>query len=109
MLSIINATYQDNYKILLHFNDKKVGVVNLKDFILNCKLKPFKKLQDVEKFKKFKVDYTLTWDDDLDLAPEYLYFRAFENDEKLKPQFKKIRNSNMDSLPLAQNDFCLSL
>jgi hypothetical protein len=87
MLSIINANYQNDYKILLQFNDNKKGIVDLKDFILNAKIKPFKELQSIEKFKKFKVDYTLKWDNDLDLAPEYLYFKAFENDTKLKRKF----------------------
>lgn len=87
MLSIVNANYQDDYKILLQFNDKKEGVVDLKDFILNGKIKPFKELQDIEKFKSFQVNYTLKWHDDLDLAPEYLYFKTFENDNSLKQKF----------------------
>jgi hypothetical protein len=93
MLSIINANYQDDYKIYLEFNNNKNGVVNLKDFIFNGKIKPFKKLQDIEKFKKFQVDYTLKWNDglglDLDLAPEYLYFKTFETDSSLIPKFQK--------------------
>jgi len=89
MLSIINANYQDNYKISLEFNDHKNGIVDLKDFILNGKIKPFKKLQDIEKFKDFKVDYTLKWNDDLDLAPEYLYFKAFETDNSLTVKFQE--------------------
>lgn len=87
MLSIIDANYQNDYKILLQFSDDKKGVVDLKDFILNGKIKPFKQLQDIEKFKNFQVDYTLRWNDDLDLAPEYLYYKAFENDNSLKPKF----------------------
>ena len=89
MLSIINANYQDNYKISLEFNNNKNGVVDLKDFILNGKIKPFKELQDIKKFKKFKVDYTLKWNDDLDLAPEYLYFKTFENDSSLTAKFQE--------------------
>jgi hypothetical protein len=89
MLSITSANYQSDYKILLHFNDNKEGVVDLKDFILNGKIKPFKQLQDIEKFKTFQVDYTLKWNNDLDLAPEYLYFKAFENDNSLKSQFQE--------------------
>ena len=89
MLSIINANYQDNYKISLEFNDHKNGIVDLQDFILNGKIKPFKKLQDIEKFKDFKVDYTLKWNDDLDLAPEYLYFKAFETDNSLTVKFQE--------------------
>lgn len=87
MLSIVHANYQDDYKILLQFNDNKEGVVDLKDFILDGKIRPFKQLQDIEKFKTFQVDYTLKWNDDLDLAPEYLYYKAFEKDNSLKPKF----------------------
>ena len=89
MLSITNAKYQDDYKILVEFNDHKNGIVDLKDFILNGKIKPFKELQDIDKFKNFKVDYTLKWNDDLDLAPEYLYFKAFETDHSLTKKFKE--------------------
>ena len=89
MLSIINANYKDNYKISLEFNDHKNGIVDLQDFILNGKIKPFKKLQDIEKFKDFTVDYTLKWNDDLDLAPEYLYFKAFETDNSLTVKFQE--------------------
>lgn len=89
MLSIINANYHDDYKISLEFNDHKNGIVDLKDFILNGKIKSFKKLQNIENFKNFKVDYTLKWNDNLDLAPEYLYFKAFETDKSLTPKFKE--------------------
>lgn len=89
MLSVINANYQNEYKILLQFNDNKKGVVDFKSFILDGKIKQFKQLQDIEKFKNFQVDYTLKWNDDLDLAPEYLYFKAFENDPSLKEKFHK--------------------
>ena len=89
MLSISNANYQNEYKILLHFNDDKQGIVDLKDFVLSGKIRPFKQLQDLEKFKNFKVDYTLKWENDLDLAPEYLYFKAFENDKNLQDKFHK--------------------
>lgn len=89
MLSISNANYQNEYKILLHFNDDKQGIVDLEDFVLSGKIKPFKQLQDLEKFKNFKVDYTLKWENDLDLAPEYLYFKAFQNDKNLQDKFHK--------------------
>jgi hypothetical protein len=89
MLSVTNATYQDGYKILLQFNDKKEGIVDLRDLILDGKIQPFKQLRDIEKFKNFQVEYTLKWEDDLDLAPEYLYFKAFEHDPALKAIFAK--------------------
>ncbi|MBL0686407.1 MAG: DUF2442 domain-containing protein [Sulfurospirillum sp.] len=87
MLSILNANYENEYKIQLEFSDHKKGEVDLKDFIMNGKIKPFKELENIEKFKQFQVDYTLKWSDDLDLAPEYLYFKAFQDDNTLQKQF----------------------
>ncbi len=87
MLHINKARYIDGFKIYLEFNNQKKGEVDLKEFIYTTSIKPFRKLQDIEKFKNFKVDYTLIWDKDLDLAPEYLYFKAFENDKRLKDKF----------------------
>lgn len=89
MLSVKDAKYQHDYKILVEFNDNKKGIVDLKDFIVNGRIKPFKELQDIEKFKNFQVNYTLKWNNNLDLAPEYLYFKAFENDNILKPTFQE--------------------
>ena len=87
MLSVLNANYKNEYKIALELSDHKKGEIDLKDFIINGKIKPFKELENIEKFKKFQVDYTLKWNNDLDLAPEYLYFKAFENDTSLQKQF----------------------
>ncbi len=87
MLSILKANYENEYKILLEFSDNKKGEVDLKEFIVNGKIKPFEELKNIEKFKQFQVDYTLKWNDDLDLAPEYLYFKAFEHDSTLQDKF----------------------
>ena len=89
MISVKNAKYKDDYKIEVEFNDNKKGLVALKDFIQKGKIKSFRKLQDKEKFKNFKVDYTIKWDNELDLAPEYLYFEAFKNENRLKEKFKE--------------------
>ena len=87
MLAIKDAKYIDGFKIYLQFNDNREGEVDLKDFLEKTPLKPFKRLKEIDKFKNFKVDYTLIWDEDLDLAPEYLYYKTFENDPTLKEQF----------------------
>ena len=89
MLHILNATYEDNYRISIEFSDHKKGTVDLKDFIFNGKIKPFKELMDINRFKQFTVDYTIRWNDNLDLAPEYLYFKTFENDIHLRNKFKE--------------------
>ncbi len=89
MLSVVNASYENEYKIVLEFSDHKKGKVDLRDFIINGRIKPFRELENIEKFKQFKVDYTLKWNDNLDLAPEYLYFKAFENDDNLQDKFQE--------------------
>ena len=89
MLSIINAKYLDEFEIYIEFNNKKRGKVDLKEFIYTTPIRAFKKLQDIKEFQKFKVDYTLIWDKDLDLAPEYLYYKAFEKDESLRGKFEE--------------------
>jgi len=87
LLSIKNAEYQDEYKIKVKFSDNKEGLVDLKDFIENGRIEPFKRLQDKKEFQNFRVDYTIRWNDELDLAPEYIYFKAFEDDITLKEKF----------------------
>jgi hypothetical protein len=89
MLSVTDATYKENYKLQVRFNDDRVGMVDLKDFVLNGKIKPFKKLKNEDRFKRFVVDYTIRWDDELDIAPEYLYYEAFKDDNRLKDKFKE--------------------
>ena len=85
MLSIVNASYLSDYKLSLEFSDGRRGIVNLESMIKN--FKPFYALQDKNLFSKFEVNYTICWSDELDIAPEYLYFKAFENDQNLKPLF----------------------
>jgi len=89
MLSIIDAKYKDDYKLYVKFSDNKEGIADLSDLVLRGKLVPFKALQDQEKFKNFAVNYTIIWNDDLDIAPEYVYFKTFENDTNLQQQFKQ--------------------
>ncbi len=85
MLSIVKAKYLSDYKLLIEFSDGRNGVVDLESMI-KC-FKPFFPLQDKNLFSQFKVDYTIQWSDELDIAPEYLYFKAFENDHNLKSLF----------------------
>ncbi|MEN8256001.1 MAG: DUF2442 domain-containing protein [Verrucomicrobiota bacterium] len=89
MLSVVDAHYVDGYKIDLTFNDNREGCVDLKEFIETTKITPFKRLRDISAFMAFTVDYTVIWDKDLDLAPEYLYYEAFKDDPDLLPLFKK--------------------
>ena len=89
MLSVIDASYLDDYKIALSFNNKKMGVANLRDVIFNDNRVPFLELRDENEFKKFKIEHdTIVWENGLDLAPEFLFFVAFKGLPEFQTQFK---------------------
>jgi hypothetical protein len=74
MIAISKAKQVDDYQIELVFNNKKKGVVDLKNTIFTDHREIFKELKDLNKFKKFKIEFdTLSWENGLDLAPEFLY------------------------------------
>jgi hypothetical protein len=90
MVSIIKAKYLKDYKIQLFFNDGRSGSVDLEDTITQDTRPIFNQLKDINIFKNFKVDYeTIVWPNELDIAPEYLYFQAFKDDSQLINQFKE--------------------
>ena len=54
--NIEDAHYQNDYKILLAFDDGAEGVVDLKDFIFDKNCGVFKRLQNQEQFKNFALE-----------------------------------------------------
>ena len=90
MISILHATYLSDYRIQLDFNNGRSGEVDLKEVITHDHRPIFKELKDINAFKKFKVEFdTLVWSNELDMAPEYLYFQAFKSDQQLQDRFKE--------------------
>ncbi len=90
MLAIVEAEYLDDYKIRLEFSDGRKGVVNLKEMIKSDHRPIVHQLEDLELFKNFKLVHdTISWPNDLDLAPEFLYFQLFKDNPELKEQFQK--------------------
>lgn len=74
LLNITKANYIGDYCIELSFNDGTHKIVNLKATIFNDRRKIFESLQDINYFKNFTIKHnTITWANELDLAPEYLY------------------------------------
>ena len=64
----------DGYKLQLTFDDGKSGVLDCKPFI--DKGGVFSKLSDPEFFKNVQINSelgVLTWDDEIDIAPETVY------------------------------------
>ncbi|MFQ5779322.1 MAG: DUF2442 domain-containing protein [Nitrospiria bacterium] len=74
---IISASYKGGYKIEIVFDDGKVGVVDFTKYL--GKGGVFERFRDIDFFQDFKVNKelgVLTWNDEVDVAPETLYAEA---------------------------------
>lgn len=71
---VVKAKYIKDYKIEVTFEDEKTGIIDLEQVILNDSRTIFQELKDKNKFKKIALDMdTITWENGLDLSPEFLY------------------------------------
>ena len=70
------ATYIEDFRVLLTFNDGKTGEVDLKDIVYKYEIAS--PLRTPANFAKFYLDSwpTLAWDCGFDVAPETLYERC---------------------------------
>ena len=74
---VVSAEYFGDYKLKLSFADGKTGIVDFAGYIGKGGI--FRKLADLENFKKFVINHELgviTWDNEIDIAPETLYCEA---------------------------------
>jgi len=70
-LEVINATYLDEYKILIEFNNDVKKTVDLNDK-LNGEV--FEPLKELNYFRLFTIRFnTIEWKNGADFAPEYLF------------------------------------
>ena len=77
MHDLAKAEYLNNYYISLTFDDGTTSIVDFTQFINQGGV--FEKLKAIEYFKTFKVNRELgviTWDNEIDIAPEILYSKA---------------------------------
>ena len=89
ILHVTDAKYLKDYLIEVTFNDGKKGIADLSQSLQGT---VFDSLKNKKIFSQFKVDQeldTIVWPNGADLAPEYLYFQVFKNDQNLQSQFKK--------------------
>lgn len=74
---VISASFIEDYKIELTFDDGKSGVVDFQPFIPRGGV--FEKWNDHNYFRNFSVNQelgTITWNNEIDIAPETLYSLA---------------------------------
>lgn len=74
---VVSAKYVDEYKIELVFENGRSGIVDFTKFIQRGGV--FGRLADPDFFARFHVNEelgVLTWNDEIDVAPEILYSEA---------------------------------
>ena len=74
---VVSALYKGGYRIELTFDNGERGVVDFSPYLQRGGV--FKRFRDVSFFREFRVDLelgTLTWADEIDVAPETLYVQA---------------------------------
>ncbi|MEW6350591.1 MAG: DUF2442 domain-containing protein [Thermodesulfobacteriota bacterium] len=74
---VIRAEYKGGYRIELEFDDGARGTVDFSKYLRKGGV--FERFNDPEFFRNFSVNEelgTLTWGDEVDVAPETLYAEA---------------------------------
>ena len=78
MLGITKVLLQGDYTVYVEFNNGQNGIINFKSELEKDHREIIRELLDLEIFNTVKLWHrTLSWDNGVDFAPEYLY-------EKLK-------------------------
>jgi len=72
MLEVIDAKYIADYKIWVKFNNGLSGQVDLENDLWGPVFEPLKDKSFFSSVKVSKIFGTLSWDNDADIAPEYL-------------------------------------
>ena len=74
---VVSAAYQGSYRIEITFDDGERGIVDFTPYLKRGGV--FKRFRDLTFFRGFRVNKelgTLTWGDEIDIAPETLYTEA---------------------------------
>ena len=83
MLEIVSAEYMEGYRIRVRFTTGESGIVDLEDALWGPMFAP---LKDTEAFRRFNISetlHTICWENDADLAPEYLYRKMIEQSKTI--------------------------
>jgi hypothetical protein len=90
MLEVTQAAYAGNYAVHLVFSNGRAGIADLEQLVFSDRRPVFSQLRERTSFSRFKVAHSaLAWNDELDIAPEYLYYLAFKDDPALQEQFRQ--------------------
>jgi hypothetical protein len=74
---IVSATYKKDYKIEIEFDDGKKGTIDFAKYLKKGGV--FERFHDMDFFRRFEIHPelgVLTWQNEIDIAPETLYAEA---------------------------------
>ncbi len=74
---VISAVYREGYKIEVGFDDGKKGVIDFAKYLRRGGI--FERFKDMDYFRSFTINRelgVLTWQNEIDIAPETLYAEA---------------------------------
>ncbi len=92
---VIDAVYKGDYRIELLFDDGKRGTIDFSKYLKRKGV--FRKFENMEYFRNFKINRelgTITWSDELDIAPETLYAEATESKLPAWMETQEVSKSN---------------
>ncbi len=101
---VVSASYKGEYKIEVTFDDGNRGVVDFSKYL--DKGGVFARFKDIRFFKNFKINEelgVLTWQGEIDVAPETLYAEATQTslpnwmEKKRKPSANKATQRTANS------------
>jgi hypothetical protein len=101
---VVDAIYRGGYKIEIVFDDGKRGVVDFSGYVEKGGV--FERFKDREYFRRFKINEgigTLTWSDEVDIAPETLYAEAtgsglppwMKSDEEMIEKGRRVKHRSV--------------
>jgi hypothetical protein len=74
---VVSAAYRGGYKVEVTFDDSKKGIVDFVKYLRRGGV--FERFKDMAFFRSFTINKelgTLTWQNEIDIAPETLYAEA---------------------------------
>jgi hypothetical protein len=79
MKKVIEAKAENDFSLILKFNDESVKRFDMKPYL---DYEVFKPLKNLEYFKRIRIAFgTVQWSDEQDISPETLYLEGKETGE----------------------------
>jgi hypothetical protein len=90
MTQISDAEYLGDYRLRFLFDNGREGVADLHSMVVDDHRPIFAPLRDAAVFQQLFVEHgAVCWRGDLDVAPEYIYYLVFRDDESLHGLFEE--------------------